>query len=97
MAVLKGFSKQAVERKRYTLDYACWMEEGELLSDYTILVTPDTAPNPLIAEGAYVDPTYKLISTFLSGGAAGVVYTVRFIANTSAGQIKSDDIQLRVL
>ena len=96
MAVLRGFGKSAVERKRYTLDYACWMDEGETLSDFTILVSPDTQPNPLVAEGAYVDPTYQMITTYVSGGAPGVAYTVRFIANTSAGQIKSDDLQIRV-
>lgn len=96
MATLRGFSQQAVERKRYTLDYSCWMDEGEELADFTILVTPSTAPNPLIADGAYVDPAYKMVTAFLSGGSVGVSYIVRFVATTSIGQIKSDDLSIRV-
>jgi hypothetical protein len=96
MATLRGFSQQAVERKRYTLDYSCWMDTGEELVDFTVLVTPGTLPNPLVADGAYVDPAYQMVTAFISGGAPGVSYIVRFIATTSTGQIKSDDLSIRV-
>lgn len=96
MAVLKGFTKRSIERKRYTLEYDCWLSEGEVLADFTIAITPTSVSNPLVADGAYSNPEHTGISTYLSGGNAGVAYTVTFIATTSMGQIKSDDIQIRV-
>lgn len=96
MSVLKAFVKTAIERKRYTLNYACWLENSEALSDFAIQVTPATEDAPLLPSGAFVDPTFKRITTYLAGGTPGVLYTVRFVATTSLGQVKSDDLQLKV-
>jgi hypothetical protein len=91
MSALKSFTKQTIERKRYMLRYDCWLDDGETLADFVVLISP------LIAESAFVDPSFTLLTTYLSGGVPGVIYTVRFVATTSLGQVKSDDIQMRVV
>ena len=96
MATLKAFVKAQIERKRYTLRYDCWLDEGEVLADFAIGINPLTLERPLVAEGAYVDLTNTRLTTYIGGGVAGTLYTVRFIATTSQGQVKSDDIQMRV-
>lgn len=95
MSTLAAFQKRAIERKRYTLDYSCWLDEGETLADFAIVVTPASVP-PLVASGAYSDPTDTKITTYISAGLAGAIYTVSFIASTSYGQTKRDDLQMRV-
>lgn len=96
MSTLKAFSKLAVERKKYTLNYSCWLENAEVLADFALQVTPATDDAPLVPSGAFVDPTFKRITTYLAGGKPGVLYTVRFVATTSIGQVKADDLQVKV-
>jgi hypothetical protein len=96
MSVLKAFNKSPVERKKYTLNYICWLETTETVAGFTITVTPVTDDAPLVVSGAFVDPTFKRVTTYLGGGKAGTLYTVRFVATTSLGQIKADDLQLKV-
>jgi hypothetical protein len=95
MSALAAFQKRAIEKKRYTLDYSCWLDEGELLADFAIVVTPATVP-ALVASGAYSDPTSTKITTYVGGGMVGVFYQVTFVATTSQGQVKRDDLQMRV-
>ena len=95
MSTLAAFQKRAIERKRYTLDYSCWLDEGEVLADFAIVVTPSTLPS-LVASGAYADPTDTKLTTYIGGGMAGAIYTISFIATTSYGQTKRDDLQMRV-
>jgi hypothetical protein len=97
MSALKSFTKQTIERKRYMLRYDCWLDDGETLADFVVLISPSSETTPLIAESAFVDPSFTLLTTYLSGGVPGVIYTVRFVATTSLGQVKSDDIQMRVV
>lgn len=95
MAFLNGFAKANIEKKRYTLDYECWLDEGETLVDFAIVITPATTP-PLVASGAYGNAANTRITVYLSQGLVGAVYTVMFIATTSQGQVKRDDLQMRV-
>jgi hypothetical protein len=95
MAALAGYVKNSLEKKRYTLDYACWLDEGETLVDFGIVITPATTP-PLVADGAYGNPENTRITVYLSKGNPGGVYTVAFIATTSQGQVKRDDLSMRV-
>ena len=96
MAVLSSFGKTSLEKKRYTLDYACWLDEGESLADFAIVVSPSTDP-ALVASGAYGNAENNRITVYLSHGKPGGLYTVSFIATTTQGQIKQDDLQMRVL
>lgn len=95
MANLARFTKDAVERKRYTVDYESWLDTGEYLVDFAIIVAPDSTPE-LVADGAYASPDNFMITTYVGGGTRGVVYTLMFIATTNQGQVKRDDIQIQV-
>jgi hypothetical protein len=97
MGVLKAFMKYSVERKKYVLDYTCWLETDEALSDFAIRVSPATTDLPLVVSGAYVDPTETKVAAFISGGKPGVIYEVDFIAQTNIGQTKADTLQIRIV
>ena len=95
MSKLGAVSKNSIEKRRFTISYDCWLEDDESLNDFVIGVSPSTTP-PLVADGAYVTADFKSIVTYLSQGKAGALYTVSFIASTSLGQTKRDDLQMRV-
>ena len=95
MSTLKAFNKTVVERKRYTVSYARWLDAEETLFDHAIVISPSTAP-ALIAEDAFSSNFDTEISFFLKGGAAGTIYDVRLIATTSDGQVKEDTLQMAV-
>jgi hypothetical protein len=42
MSTLKAFTQTPVERKRYTVSYARWMDETETLFDHAIVISPST-------------------------------------------------------
>lgn len=93
MSTNTAFQQRAVEKKRYIMDYHCWVEESEELSDFAVVVSPTTDP-PLVASGAYYADLK--IGVFIGGGKVGQIYLVSFIATTSLGQIKRDDLQMRI-
>lgn len=95
MANLARFNQDALERKRYTVDYENWLDTGELLVDFAIIVSPSTAVE-LLADGAYSSPDQLKLTTYVSGGTRGITYTLSFIATTNQGQIKRDDLQIAV-
>jgi hypothetical protein len=95
MANLSRFTKDAIERKRYTVDYENWLDTGEYLSDFAIIVSPATE-DELVADGAYASPDNFMITTYIGGGLRGITYNVSFIATTNQGQVKRDDIQIQV-
>lgn len=97
MGVLGAVIKSSVEKKRYTVDYECWLDadNSEALSDFSIAISPATTP-PLVAEGAFVAADFKSITAILSQGKAGTFYTVVFLAQTSLGQLKRDDLRMQV-
>ena len=96
MGALGGFVKAQIERKRYTVDYSCWLDTDETLADFAIAISPTTDERPLIAEGAFVDITMTKLTTYIGGGKAGTIYSVAFIATTSLGQVKQDKLQMQV-
>jgi hypothetical protein len=95
MAALKSITKAQIERKNYTLDYSCWLGTNETLYDFVIVISPATVP-PLVANGAYASVDLLKLTTFLQGGLANTNYLISFIATTSIGQVKRDDLQMRV-
>ena len=95
MSNLKSITKAQIERKNYTLDYSCWLGVNETLYDFTIVISPATVP-PLIANGAYASVDLLKLTTFLQGGLARTNYIVTFIATTTVGQVKRDDLQMQV-
>jgi hypothetical protein len=95
MSTLKAFTQTPVERKRYTVSYARWMDETETLFDHAIVISPSTSPS-LIAEAAFTSNSDTEISFFIKGGVRGQLYDVKLVATTSEGQVKEDNLQMAV-
>jgi hypothetical protein len=94
--VVRIFSKAVVERKRLYLDYSCWLEPDEELSDFQITVTPYTEGSPVVMTVGYPDDLHKKLMCFAAGGQKNTSYLLRMVVRTDAGQIKQDDFGLRV-
>jgi hypothetical protein len=94
---IKTYRKTVVERRRLYLDYSCWLEEAEELTAFQVSVTPFTADAPITVDTAYTDATNKKLTMFVGGGAANTGYVLAMVVNTDAGQIKRDDIGVKVI
>src|SRR4029077_1345810 len=44
---IKTYNKASVERRRLYLDYSCWLEDAEKLTDTQVTITPYTSSGPL--------------------------------------------------
>jgi hypothetical protein len=93
---LKMLSKTAVERRRIYLDYSCWLAEGETLSDFQVSVSPYTEAAPVSVDTTYPDALLQRLMMFVSGGVGNTNYTLSAVIRTNAGQVKRDDLGLRV-
>ena len=96
MALLGAVIKSSIERKRYVIDYSCWLAQDETVSDFVIAISPSTDP-PLISDGAFASTDFLKLTSFLSQGKVGTFYTVAYVATTNQGQIKRDDLQVQVM
>lgn len=96
VGIIKSFIKTSIERKRLYLDYSCYLADDELLTDFQTVVRPLTSGAPLILNLSYPDAERKRLMMYVSGGMAGVTYSVRTIANTSQQQTKTVDLGYRV-
>lgn len=94
--VVKTFRKTAAERRRLYLNYECWLGEPEILTDFQATVSPLTSSTPLTLSIAYTDAAKKKLTMFAGGGLANTGYVVSMLVRTDAGQIKQDDIGIRV-
>ena len=92
----KLYRKTVIERRRLYLDYTCWLEESEELAAFQVTILPYTDEAPLSVSAAYVDDDHKKLSMFVGGGKANIEYTIQMVVQTDAGQIKRDDIGIRV-
>jgi hypothetical protein len=95
MTMHRSFQQTPQEKKRYTFDYSCWLFDTEVLTSWVVVVAPPTTPS-LVASGAFANAENSAISVMISGGLSKTTYTVTMIATTSTGQVKRDDIQMRV-
>ena len=93
---IKTYRKAAIERRRLYIDYSCWLEEVEQLTDFQITINPYTVDAPVIATTAYPDAGHKRLVMFVSGGVGNTNYTLAMVVRTDAGQTKRDDIGLMV-
>lgn len=93
---LRIYRKTALERRRLYIDYSCWLEDAETLSEFQVNIAPYTEATPIVATTSYPDAGQKKLMVFVSGGAAGTQYTLSFVIRTSAGQVKQDDIGMMV-
>jgi len=94
---VKTFQKTEVERRRLYIDYDCWLEDDEELTSFQTTVYPYTEADPLTINVAFPDVAHRKIVMFANGGVANTNYIVEMVVATDAGQIKRDDIGIRVL
>lgn len=81
------------EKKRYTIDYSQWLDEGETIVSAESEVDNVTVV-PIVVSGLITGPTYA--SFYVSGGEHEESYTIVIKVETSADQIKQDGILVRV-
>lgn len=96
MSVIKSYRKAAVERRRLMLDYSRWLEDTETLTDFQVVTSPVSEATPIVVNVSYPDVAHKKLVMFVSGGVSNIDYTLQLIVSTNEGQIKRDDIGLRV-
>lgn len=96
MSAVKTFTKYQAERRRLYVDYSCWLEPAEELTDFTALIVPFTETTPLLIDVAYTDLEHKKLTFFAGSGLPNTQYTVQLIVRTDNGQTKRDDIGIMV-
>ena len=94
--VVKTFRKAAIDRRRLYLDYSCWLADAEKLVDLQVTVSPLTEAAPIAISSAFPDTEYKKLVIYASGGVPNTDYVMSMIVRTDGGQVKKDDIGLRV-
>ena len=52
---VKAYRKAAIERRRLYLDYSCWLEDPETLTDFQVTVIPYTEEAPIVVTNGYTD------------------------------------------
>lgn len=88
---LARFTKASTERKRYTIDYADWLDTGETLASADFTVTP-AGDNALRVDASSIATPATSVVYFANYGSDGVTYTVDVTITTSGGQIKEDQV-----
>lgn len=88
---LARFTKASAERKRYTIDYADWLDTGETISSADFTVTPAT-DNALRVDAYSIASPATSVVYFVNYGLDGTTYTVEVTITTSGGQIKEDQV-----
>jgi hypothetical protein len=96
MSIVKSFRKAKVERRQLVLDYSCFLQEAERLTDFQVIISPYTETGPLSLDVGYVDADHKKLSMFAAGGIGNTSYVIQMVVRTDAGQTKRDDIGMRV-
>lgn len=92
----KLYRKTVVERRRLYLDYSCWLEDVEKLVSFQVTIIPYTSDAPLTTSAAYTDAAQKKLAMFVGDGKASTDYTIQMVVTTDSGQVKRDDIGIRV-
>ena len=90
---LGQYKHTTVEKKRYTISYAEWLESGEILDSVTYAISPTTT-TPLLIEGSAIAVDGLGVSLFISGGENEEEYTISVLAQTDAGQRKNDYLSI---
>jgi hypothetical protein len=96
MTVVKVFQKAAAERRRLYIDYSCFLETTESLTDMQVTIIPYTSDSPISITTSYTDSTNKKLTMYAAGGVANTSYVLSLLVSTDQGQVKQDDIGLRV-
>jgi len=94
---VRTYRKAVIERRRLYLDYSCWLEPPEQLTDVQVTVFPYTEAAPIVVSSGYTDAEHKKLTMFVAGGEGNTTYTLQMVVRTDAGQIKRDDIGIMVV
>lgn len=97
MALVRTFRKTTIERRRLYLDYSCWLEGNEKLTEFQVLVDPLTTAAPVTVDVGYSDSARTKLTMYAAGGVGNTNYVLKLLVQTDLGQVKRDDIGLRVL
>lgn len=92
--IIGKFYKAPADRKRYTVNYDDWLDEGELLTDVTVFATVNT--DGFFVDGADREDGARGIIFYVSGGTTGMTHTVTITIYTDRQQIKEDTIVFMV-
>lgn len=92
---LSTFKQTPQEKKRYTISYTNWLDDGEVVDSVTYGIDNTTVP-PLIVESSAIDGDGLGISFFVSGGLDEEEYTIAILMETDAGQRKEDYMKIVV-
>jgi hypothetical protein len=88
---LGKFNQEDSERKRYTIDYADWLDTGETVTESEFVATPATTP-PLVVDDVAITGDGTKVQFYVSGGLAPTLYTVEVATTTTGAQIKIDEV-----
>ena len=94
---MKNYDKTVIERRRFYVDYDCWLADDGELTDFQVIINPYTEGAPLGADTSYPDATHRKLMMFVNGGKANTTYRMSLVVTTDAGQVKRDDIGMIVL
>jgi hypothetical protein len=94
--IVKTFRKAAVERRQLIVDYSCWLQEQEQLVGFQTIIEPLTEASPLTVSITYSDAGNTKLAMFVAGGVGNNGYIIQLLVNTDLGQLKRDDIGVRV-
>lgn len=89
---LAKYVKAEGERKRYTVEYADWLDTGETVDNAVFTVVDNSLTIPLVVDDIGVSPDAVSVQYYVSGGEDGVTYEVIVTATTSGAQIKEDSL-----
>lgn len=92
---LAKFAKSPGDRKRYTLDYSQWLDEGELLSTASSVVSD---PAGVYVDGLAINPAdQQTIVMYVSEGDRGRSYDVAITIVTTGNQVREDYVTFVVM
>jgi hypothetical protein len=86
---LSTFKHTEQEKKRYTISYADWLDDGEVLDSVLYAIDNVTVP-PLLVESSAIQGDGLGVTFFVSGGLDEEQYQLNVLMETDAGQRKED-------
>jgi hypothetical protein len=92
---LGKYFKSPDERKRYSINYADWLDTGEQLATVTFEVIPVDVGGVSI-DGIAIETGNKSVVFYASAGLDGRSYKAIATMTTSGGQVKEDTVQYTV-
>lgn len=93
MEILDTKRKTPAERKRYSIDYADWLDTGETCVSVVFVVTPT---GELEIDAYEFSEGGDQLVFFANAGEADADYTVNVKVTTSGGQTTEDEVLFEV-